>query len=259
MADTWENIVHDAIVEIGAKSDGEDLTADELNGGLRRLRGMLDQWTQDGLLIPYHKTLTHTTENSTDIDDKFTFGARGSLPEGNDPDVIVNFPIEEIDYLLYHRSGRQNDMPLRRQTLVVLQHNHSVNSNYPTMWHFERDFPVAQLYFNTPTDTGDSFTLHYTTVLETESIVGSGEISDIFPPGYREAVVLNLAVKLAPSYGVTEGRASGLSAATLRGAMDAKKLIRKRHVQVSTSIIDRSLLTRKYNMIRGSRYHSGHY
>ena len=259
MANTWEEVVHDAIVEIGAKSDGEELTSDELNGGLRRLRGMLEQWTQDGLLIPFHKTVSHTVENSSDVSDTFTFGAVGSLSDGSDPDVLLSFPIEEIDYLLYHRVGRQNDRPLRRQTLKTVQQNHSVTSNYPTMWNFERDFPVARLYFNTLTETGDKFTLHYTSVVDTESINASAEIGSVFPPGYREAIVLNLAVKLAPSYGVTEGRASGLSASTLRGARDAKKLIRKRHVQVADSVIDRSLVTRKYNQLRGSRYSGGYY
>jgi len=252
MAGTWRDLIHDAIVEIGAKSDGDALTADEEAGGLRRLKGMLDQWTQDGLLIPFHRNGIHTFSESKDV---YTFGKAGSLSDGADPDVIVAFPVEEIDYLNYRRVGNTNDWPMKRVTLNVLQHNHNENSTWPTLWYFERDHPTARLYFNAPTLSGDSFEMHYTSVMDT-SFTASDNIDDLFPPGYREALLLNLAIKLAPSYGVKDGRASGLSRQTIEGAAVALKRIRKRHSQVNNAILDPALVTRKCNQILG-RYRGG--
>ena len=240
-------MVHDAIVEIGAKSDGDPLTSDEEAGGLRRLKGMLDQWTQDGLLIPQHSTASHIVTESKDT---YLFGSTGSMADGSDPDVVIPRPVEEIDVLNYKRVGNENDWPMRLASLRVLEHNHNVNIEYPTMWYFERDWPVARLLFNTRARVGDSFRLHYTSAVNTD-FTGDGEISGLFPPGYREAILLNLALKLAPSYGVKDGRASGLSSQTIDGARKALKLIRKRHVQVGTSILDRALVTRRRNLLQG--------
>ena len=248
MADTWEDLVHDAIVEIGAKSDGEQLTNDERESGLRRLKGMLEQWTQDGLLIPQHKRIFYNVDQPLD---SYRFGAAGTLSDGSDPEVVLNYPVEEIDFLMYKRAGRENDYPLRKSSLTILESNHSISHQWPTLWSFERDHPLARLYFNTPTQVGDRWTMHYTSVMDT-SFDADDEIGDNFPPGYREAILLNLAVKLAPSYGVKDGRASGLSSQTKDGAKHGLRLIRKRHVQVATSIVDPTLLVKKDNQIRGN-------
>ena len=66
--------------------------------------------------------------------------------------------------------------------------------------------------------------------------------------------MLNLAVKLAPSFGVKDGRASGLSSETKKGARDGKAAIVNQNAGVTEARLDPALRARHTSQLYPVRY-----
>ena len=249
MPDTWSNIIRDALIEIGVKEPGEALEADEEQDSFRRLQGMFGEWGLEGLLVPGLSTITHTFTAATE-GQSVTFG-----PAANNPDIPTDVNIEEIASLNYRRDGQQRSRPLDASSYAVISELRRPYSQWPRKYYFDTAYPVAKLWFDANTEAGDFI-----------EITGRGHFSSnialaddpglILPRGYREAVLLNLAVKLGPSYGAKGGRDATLSDDTRRGARRGKTLIMQRNLQVLDARIDQALVASSSHML-GGRTRSG--
>ena len=67
----------------------------------------------------------------------------------------------------------------------------------PTFYYFNRQYPVSSLVFNAPLAVGDELTIQGRRQIHT---LTEGDEIDM-PEGYDRAIILNLAMDLAPSYG----------------------------------------------------------
>ena len=245
MADTWSNIIRDALIEIGVKEPGEALEADEEQDSFRRLQGMFGEWGLEGLLVPGLSTVTHTFTAAT-AGQVLTFG-----PAASNPDVATTVQIEEIASLNYQRAGQQRSRPMDASSYAVISELRRPYRHWPQKYYFDAAFPVAKLWFDANTEAGDFIEItgrgHFSRDIALNSDPGT-----ILPPGYREAVLLNLAVKLGPSYGAKGGRDATVSDETRRAARRGKSLIKQRNLQVLDARIDQALASHSTGMLSGT-------
>lgn len=244
---TWAGLVHQAHVEIGVRAaNNDDLQEDEITDGFRRLRDMLDEWALEGLLVPGLKRLELRV---TSLNQKLTYTIGPAPAEGDDdavaPDIVSAKPIETITTVNYRPVGQQSSYPINATSYEVLS---SIRTDYgfnPTDYYYEQSHPLAVLYLNAKPLSGDYF-----------EIAGRGHlgdfesgdsISDLVPLGYKEAIKLNLAAKIAPSHGVEGSR---LMTAERRARM-SKSNLRDRNMERQESRLDPGIIGGQVNFQRG--------
>ena len=247
---TWEDLIRDALLEISAKGPQDTIDDDENNDSFRRLVGMFDEWALQGLLVPGWAQLSLAITGSNDKA-TYTIG-----PADNDPapDISSAKPLEQIYALDYQRQGNLKAHPLKEVGYLVLAEQRRPYSSTPRVYAWDKSWPLQRIIFDSPTISGDSFVItgrgHF------DDIELSNEIDVTMPPGYREAALLNLAVKLAPQFGKGEQRAGGgLTRETIRGARMAKRDLIKRNIGTVSSRLDPALRSVSTNAIHGGDYY----
>ena len=187
------DIVTDALREIGVLAAGEVATADEANNGLVVLNRMLDTWAAERLMI---YTVTRTTWAIVASDGQYSVGSGG--------DVNVARPVHANDITVNYMDSTPDpdaEYPLRPLTdagYAALDPKGQTDT-LPQLFYYNPTYPLGTLtLWPAPTST----TL--TGVLYAPAAVSQFAALDTavsLPPGYEEALVKNLALRLAPSYG----------------------------------------------------------
>ena len=173
-----------------------DLTAEELKDGLESLNRMLDSWSMDELMLyqvvreqfalspnenPYSigYGATWNTSRPTKIVDAYLTLNNGSIP--------VDYPMMVLNYDDYNA--------IRLKTL---------STNFPGYLYYQPSFPIAEVYIypifapNDPATTGPAYiTL---TSWKPLDVIVDPTATVTLPPGYWEAIVFNLAVRIAEEY-----------------------------------------------------------
>ncbi len=204
--------------KIGAIAPGESMDAADAEDGLAEGNRMLASWSNDGLLI--HAITAETPLTLTASDATVTMGAAGDI--ATRPLVIERALI---------RDGTLDLPPLRLLTLdeyaaIPIK---SLQSTYPTSLYDDGGYPQRTLMLWPVPSAAMSlvlFTLRALTSITTLDTVVS------LPPGYDDALIYNLAIRLAPEY----GRAVSDEIAAL--AMDTKAAIKRTNHRQSILIPD---------------------
>ncbi len=254
MADTWSLVIRDALLEIGVKEPGEALEADEEADGFRRLKGMFDEWGLEGLLVPGLQTITHTFTAGS-AGPSFTFGP-AATPPASDPDIVTSVEMEEIASFNFRRYGQERSRPLDPTSYAVISELRASYRYWPTHYYFDAAHPVSKIWFD-----GESEPRDFVEISGRGHFSGNIELTDnpgvMLPRGYREPVLLNLALKLGPSYGAKGGRDAAISDDTRRGAYKGKVLIQTRNLQVVEAKIDPALRNHSTSLLSRRERMSG--
>lgn len=171
--------------KIGAIASSETLSADEATDGLAEANRMLGAWSSEGLLVHYK---VRETLVLTPSDGSYTVGSSGNLNTTRPIKIVsasildgsVEFPIRVVSLAEWVRIASKD--------VDGLPH-----SMYPDM-----AFPLLTVnLYPRPSTT-------YTLVLWSEkplTEIATLDTSISLPPGYDDALIHNLAVRLAPEYG----------------------------------------------------------
>ncbi len=191
MSTTLRDIGSDALTELGVLAAGEELDADGALFLLRVANRLLDYWASRRLMIYSPNVLTTFTIVSGTRD--YTVGTGGTInrirPEFiNEVRFIDTGPTARPEYPL----TRYLDDDWNRVTLKTLQ------GVYPIAWYYNPTYPLGVVSLWPVPTSGTLQGQFYAPAAITEftSIIDAIAL----PPGYREALVTNLAVRLAPSY-----------------------------------------------------------
>jgi hypothetical protein len=185
------DIITDAHIELGIASPGDVLTADDANFGLRTLARLQDQWAAERLTI---YTITRTTKVLTASDGEYSVGSGG--------DINITRPVFIDAIHLIDTSVTPNvETPLTKLTEAEYRdiRAKAQTATQPDSWYYNPTFPTGTLYLF-PIQTGSYSIALYAPTQLTENTALVTTVS--LPPGYREMLVTNLAVRLAPSYRV---------------------------------------------------------
>jgi len=193
---TANDLIRAAMRLIQVSAVDTDLTASELQDGLESLNRMLDSWSADELTLyqvireqfplvsgqnPY--TMGYggdfNTSRPMKIVDAYLVLNNGSIP--------VSYPMQVLGYDDYNA--------VRLKTL---------STNFPNYIYYQPSFPIAQVYIypifapNDPSTQGPAY-INLTSWKPFDIILNPTAYME-YPPGYWEAIVFNLAVRIAEEY-----------------------------------------------------------
>jgi hypothetical protein len=185
------DIINDALRIVGAQQNGETLDSNAANAALRSLNRMLGAWDTERLLV---YTINPIVINLVGNQQDYTCGPTGTAyPE--------RFTRIEEAYIRVTSGTQPYDRPLR----LVYDEGWSaigvktVSSPVPTILYNQGGYPDITLrLWPIPT------VVYEMVVYVWNQLTNFANIDDSFgfPPGYEDAIVYNLAARLAPEYGM---------------------------------------------------------
>ena len=185
---TVNTLITDAMIDIGAVDPADTPSASELAHGLRVLNRMLGAWATENLLIPYTTTENFSLTSGTA---SYTMGAAGTASSSRAKRITGG----------YIRDSNSYDYPL---TIIdQRRYNDIANkalSGRPDFLYYDPVYPVGVIYFYKTPGTG--YTAYIESIKELHAALALGETVSLSTE-YEDAIVLNLANRLAPSYGAT--------------------------------------------------------
>lgn len=187
---TGRELITAALRKIGAIASSEALSADEATDGLAEANRMLGSWSADGLMIHYkvRETLVLTAS-----DGSYTVGSSGNLN--------TTRPVKIVSASILDTSQTPNvERPIRVISLAEWVRIAAKDVNgLPYFMYPDMAFPLLTVnLYPRPSSTA------YTLVLWSEKAlteIATLDTSISLPPGYDDALIHNLAIRLAPEYG----------------------------------------------------------
>ena len=180
---------------IGAIGIGEAPTAEETNDCMLALNQMLSSWSLNALNIFCNKVETFTIlSNKTE----YTWGLEPDALAPIQPDFNADRP-DKI-FRGYYISGglRQEIAQVNEQTFMAQAiENPGVGS--PAIFTYVPSFPFGVVKFYSIPAGGE---LSFLTFKKLERILNADD-EIVLPPGYERALAFNLAVEIAPEFGLT--------------------------------------------------------
>lgn len=189
---TTQGIIKRALRLLGVLGTGDSLSADMLEDGREAFNDMLDAWNIEKLAI---YVLTRNALTLTGGMNPHTIG-----PAGGTLDVPRPHRLEQDQAFLSGGTLGTNEVELavidREKYGQILDKS---LSSIPAELYYEPSMPLGKIWLDPKPDAA------YTLILYLEElfaqIASSGTTAEVnLPPGYKEALVYNLAVKLAPEY-----------------------------------------------------------
>jgi len=201
---TANDLVAAAMKLLGAIAPGETATAAEAEDCRSALNIMLDGWNAERLQI---FTITRQVFSLTVGQQAYTVGSGGNFNIARPP------RIERISIIALNNPLQPLELPMEMLTFYGWQNIpvKDISSTLPLQVYDDGAFPLRNLsYWPIPSTAVDT-ALYYWTALS--------QFADLttdytFPPGYHEALLYNLAVRLAPTYGKSTPIEVGLIADT---------------------------------------------
>ena len=190
-------LITDALMDIGAINPEDTPSSSELAHGLRVFNRMIGSWAAENLLISYTTTESFSLVSGTAA---YTMGSGGTASSSRAKRITD----------AYIRDSNSYDYPL---TIIdQRRYNGILNkalSGRPDLLFYDPVYPVGVIYFYmTP---GSGYTAYIESTKELHASLALAE-SVVLPGEYENAIVLNLANMLAPSYGVTVSQAMYINA-----------------------------------------------
>lgn len=198
-----------AMVEIGEAAQGETISSEDATSGLSRLNEMLNSWSNDRLNIYKIDSFSGTISSSS-----HTFGPSGALATARTPIRI------QTGFIQYGVSSQPLEIIDDSGYAAIVEKGTS--ATIPLKMYVNEDSPNFTLYFWPIPGAPISIVLFYWTPIIGGSLLLSDTI--VIFPGYLRALIIGLAIELAPGYG------RELNKATVQNFQDSYSLLRSQNL-----------------------------
>jgi hypothetical protein len=197
---TAQGIIEGSLRVLGVIAAGETPTADELADALEALNLLVKSWQQAPNPLmrgvqPWHRVETTIDVSSVGAKQGYTLAASGA-------DVTMQIP---VDIVAVTRVTSDSDrVPMIRVTFdEFVEWGDRTDTGTPSRWFYERGLTSGKLWFNLlPSDTADDYVITSIRPLQDlDSLTNDVE----FPQEWMRALKFNLAVEIAPEYGIQVG------------------------------------------------------
>lgn len=213
-----------------------DLTAAELDDGIQSLNRMLDQWGVEELMLYQVIRETFTLTQGTN---PYTIGY-GGVWNTVRPIKIVGA------YLTLNNGSLPVDYPMG--ILEAEDYNairlKTLSTNFPAYLYYQPSFPVAEAYIYPVFAPNDPSTQGPATITLTSwkplPLITDPTCYIELPPGYWEAIVFNLAVRIAEEYQFD------IRATTVALAQNALRIIKRMNQRTPTLQTDTALMSDRF-------------
>jgi hypothetical protein len=229
---TGYDLVRAAMRLIQVSAVDTDLTASELQDGIESLNRMIDSWSADEL------TLYQVIREAFPL-----VSGQNPYSMGYGGDFNTSRPMKIVDaYLTLNNGSIPVDYPM--QVLGYDDYNairlKTLSTNFPNYLYVQPSFPLSQIYIypvfspNDPATIGPAY-ITLTSWKPFDLIVDPTAYISL-PPGYWEALVFNLAVRIAEEYQFQ------LRETTVQLAVSAMKRIKRLNQRTVTLQTDVALM-----------------
>jgi len=221
-------IITKAMQKVGVLVKSESPSADESADALDMLNDILASWSNDSIFIISRVTESFTLAAGTS---SYTIGASQTFNTTR-PIYIVEAHIRQnnTDYPV----SIEDDEIYQRVTDKTLQ-------SIPYMLNYSNGFPTGTIkLYPSP---AEAYTLFITSEKELTSFALADTVS--LPPGWKKALIYNLAVELAPEYG------QNVDPVILKIANDSKGAITQAIMKNRTMDMQPSLNVGRFSVYRG--------
>ncbi len=188
---TAYDIIHGALRKIGAIAVGETLAPEDSTTGLEQLNAMLDLWSTQHLAV-FNNTETvlqlqagkasYSVGAGGDFDMPRPLRISGAYTRLSPTGTTVDYACAEVDYSAYARIGLK-----------------SQPGPWPKVMYFNTSFPLAEIIFWPVPSQNAEFHL-WADMVFSQFMDLTDDV--VLPQGYMLALQANLALLLAPEYGV---------------------------------------------------------
>lgn len=180
---TAADIIRRSLRLIGALAAGETPSATEQADALDALNSMLDAWRTESLMVYALRTETLPLTGAS----SYTIGSGGDLNVERPVKIESAYQrIDGVDYPVAVASKQAYDGLAAKAT-----------AGDPASWlYYEPSYPLGRVHLYPVPASGD---LHLTVWTPLTAFAASDEVA--LPPGYREAITYQLAMRLAVEYG----------------------------------------------------------
>lgn len=188
---TAYDIIYGALRKLGAVAVGETLTSEDGTTGIEQLNALLDTWSTEHLAIFNNvETVlqlqagksTYSVGSGGDFDMARPLRISGAYTRLQPTGSTVDYPCQEVDYTRYARIGIKNQP-----------------GPWPKVMYYNTSFPLAQMIFWPVPSQNAEFHL-WTDMVFSQFVDLTDTVT--LPQGYFIALQTNLALLLAPEYGV---------------------------------------------------------
>jgi hypothetical protein len=242
---TASDIIRASMRLIQVAAVDTDLTASELKDGLESLNRMLDSWSADELTL---YQVIREQFPLTSGQNPYTIGYGG--------DFNTSRPMKIVDaYLVLNNGSIPVSYPM--QVLGYDDYNSvrlkTLSTNFPNYIYYQPSFPIAEVYIypifapNDPSTQGPAY-INLTSWKPFDMVVDPTAYME-YPPGYWEAIVFNLAVRIAEEYQFS------IRETTVQLAANALKRIKRLNQRTVTLQTDVALMNTsqlRYNIYSDS-------
>jgi hypothetical protein len=191
---TGLTVIRRSLRALAVLAPAEPLQAQEAEDALGVMASMLDTWRTQKLLC---YVVTYTDYPLVVGQQVYTLGPGGDFAQSR--------PVFVDRVSTVRRPGEKQEL---EQPLIVLRsalewqavRPKPIDSAWPTKVYIDTDFPLKHLRFWPVVQAGPL----YARIYWWQSISGLADLATEyeFAPGYEEAIVYNLALRLAPEFGV---------------------------------------------------------
>jgi hypothetical protein len=209
---TAQQLIRDALLELGAIAPGETPTAAEFQDSFRRLNELVDSW---GTLRLTMRTVARAT--CAIVADQTTY----TIGDGGDFDVERPTFLDNATLLLAS-STPATEIPLGAFTEQSWQavSQKDLTNPQPTNYYYEPSMPLATLTpWPVPTDASNTLVIYFPEVV---AQFADQSTEYTLAPGYARALRLNLSLDLALMFARPVPQTLQMSAADALG--DIKRL-----------------------------------
>lgn len=219
MADTVLTLITDTLLDMGVLANSAQPTAQQTTQALRKLNGMLETWSIEGLLTYGISINILPLVSGKQI---YTLGVGGDLNIPY-PNSIINQTIRNTSL----PATQQQDYPLYRYndeewSNVAFKSQQSAWPNWG-IW-FNETYPLMKANV-LPIPTNNQYSI----VLWVEDNIGNytSNTTLTLSPGYRRAITTNLYLELAPSYSIQ------VDEQARQNAIQSKAIIQSNNLQIN--------------------------
>jgi len=222
-----------ALKDSGAVGVGQTPLDEDINDTFTKLNWMLARWARKRWLVYHLETVSKTSTGAQ----SYTVGLGGDFSISR-PDRIESAFMRQIS-----NPGNLPDYPLEiiqaRETYNLITLKSLVS--FPAYLFYDSDFPLGKVY-PWPVMQANNYALHLTVKNQLQSIANLST-TVVLPPEYEGTIEQNLALVIAPGYGVAP------DPAIIALAKDGLNTIRGANTQIGELRVPRKLRGRgAYNI-----------
>lgn len=207
---------------IGALGRGETPTDDEQTDGLAALNAMMDSWDAQSLAVyrVQSESFTWTASQTSQ-----TMGSGGDFNTTRPAEIVSMFQrVSNVDYDIQKADDRQYALIPAKSTNGTL-----IKWIYPEM-----NYPLVTLYAY-PVPSANA-TVHITSWKALQSFSAATDALAL-PEGYEDAIVFNLAMRLAPEY------QRPIPPEVVKTANSGMRIIKQRNNRIPNAVVEPALWT----------------